>query len=316
VRPMFFVIASAFVLLTACSSGSSSSTQSTAGQSQVSTSPITSTSPTPVTPTPPPPTNASAPQFPVVLVHGVGGLSALRGQDVHFIDVPDRLRSIGCNVLRAQTPPFHNIDTRARSLRSQIELAFPDPTQKVNIIAHSMGGLDARYLISQLGFSGRVASLTTISTPHQGTPLADIALGIIPGPAQQVIDLLMNVFGWDWDFVHDCSEDYIRNVFNPATPDIPAVFYQSYGGKADPFGQSGGRIRTIMIPFWTLILARAGNNDGMIPLSSTHWGTWRGELPAEHADQVGIFAQPNASSNWDHLQFYEDLARDLASRGF
>lgn len=36
-----------------------------------------------------------------------------------------------------------------------------------------MGGLDARYLASQLGCSERVASVTTIATPHWGSPVAD-----------------------------------------------------------------------------------------------------------------------------------------------
>lgn len=38
---------------------------------------------------------------------------------------------------------------------------------KVNIIAHSKGGLDSRYAISNLGAAPMVASLTTINTPHR-----------------------------------------------------------------------------------------------------------------------------------------------------
>jgi triacylglycerol esterase/lipase EstA (alpha/beta hydrolase family) len=179
-----------------------------------------------------------------------------------------------------------------------------------------MGGLDCRYLITHLNFGPRVASLTTIGTPHQGTPLSDIALGLLPGPVQQVIDFLLNVLGWDWDFVRDTSENYVQNVFNPTTPDDPSVYYQSYGGIADPLGQNGGRLRILFIPTWGIVAARRGDNDGMIPFSSTQWGTFRGRIDAEHGDQIGIFENPNSSNNWDHLQFYEDLARDLAIRGF
>ena len=48
--------------------------------------------------------------------------------------------------------------------------------KKIHIIAHSMGGLDSRYMISKLGMADRVLSLTTISTPHHGSPIADITV--------------------------------------------------------------------------------------------------------------------------------------------
>ena len=43
---------------------------------------------------------------------------------------------------------------------------------KVNIIAHSKGGLDSKYMIQNLGMEDGVASLTTLCTPHKGSPLA------------------------------------------------------------------------------------------------------------------------------------------------
>src|SRR5207249_8887306 len=71
---------------------------------------------------------------------------------------------------------------------------FPYTTlfRSVNIVAHSMGGLDARYAISQLGLGGRVASLITIGTPHLGTPLADAGhalFGRITRLLRRIVDL-------------------------------------------------------------------------------------------------------------------------------
>ena len=42
----------------------------------------------------------------------------------------------------------------------------------MHLIAHSMGGLDARHMIVREGMAERVASLTTVGTPHNGTPVA------------------------------------------------------------------------------------------------------------------------------------------------
>ena len=52
--------------------------------------------------------------------------------------------------------------------------------EKVNIIAHSKGGLDSRYAISECGMGKYVASLTTINTPHRGCEFADYLLSKIP----------------------------------------------------------------------------------------------------------------------------------------
>jgi len=58
----------------------------------------------------------------------------------------------------------------------------PDGT-RAHIIAHSMAGLDARWVITQNGIADRIVSLTTIATPHRGTTLGNIAYrlrGLIP----------------------------------------------------------------------------------------------------------------------------------------
>jgi triacylglycerol esterase/lipase EstA (alpha/beta hydrolase family) len=58
----------------------------------------------------------------------------------------------------------------------------------------------------------------------------------------------------------------------------------------------------------------AGDNDGMVPTKSAHWGDFRGEIPADHFDEVGqLFGI--TSPNFDHRDFYLGRARDLASEG-
>lgn len=232
-----------------------------------------------------------------------------------FVGVPSHLQQHGYDVIAPRTAAFQSVDVRANQLKTLIETAYPDPATKVNLVAHSMGGLDCRYMIVHLGMAPRVASLTTISTPHYGTPISDVALGVLPGNAQQVIDNLLNVFNWDFDFVLNTSSDYMQNVFNPTTPDDPRVYYQSWAGQADPFKQTGARVRLIMVPFWGIIAAQAGANDSMIPVSSAQWGNFRGVINADHQAQVGFYDNPNSQS-FDHKQFYLDMVEDLRARGY
>jgi triacylglycerol esterase/lipase EstA (alpha/beta hydrolase family) len=76
------------------------------------------------------------------------------------------------------------VQQRAEALAAQVAARFPNG--KVHIIAHSMAGLDARYLLSHnlqsLANPGRVASLSTVATPHCGSPVADLLVGARPEP--------------------------------------------------------------------------------------------------------------------------------------
>ncbi|MCX5745477.1 MAG: alpha/beta fold hydrolase [Proteobacteria bacterium] len=119
-----------------------------------------------------------ATRYPIVLVHGFMG--SRTSPLWSFYKLADTLRADGHVVIEADLPPFDSSANRARILATQIDAAIAG-YGKVNIIAHSQGGLDARYLISSLGYGDRVATLTTISSPHQGTAIADKALGLLPG---------------------------------------------------------------------------------------------------------------------------------------
>ena len=284
-----------------------------ASTAPAATAPGTGTTTPPATPVSTNPNvGVTVPRNPIVFVHGIEFVGQFVGGERHFIGVPQDLRSQGATVLRPTLPGLQSIDTRARALKDAIETAFPDPAVKLNLVAHSMGGLDARYMITHLGMGPRVLSLTTISTPHQGTPISDAALGILPGNAQRALDSVMNLVGWDMDFVINTSEDYVQNTFNPSTPDDPAVFYQSWAGKADPFGLNGGyRCRALLLVQWGIVAGYRGDNDGLIPVQSAQYGLWRGELAADHMAESGIDPK-----SFDHQAFYRDVAQDLAQRGF
>src|SRR4051794_7951025 len=72
--------------------------------------------------------------------------------------------------------PTASIDRRAAALGDAIAAAFP--SGPIHVIAHSMGGLDARAVLARnlrgLAEPGRITVLSTVSTPHRGSPIADL----------------------------------------------------------------------------------------------------------------------------------------------
>ena len=113
------------------------------------------------------------PKHPLVLCHGIGGS---KPGLPYFYSIVEDMEDAGCRAFRWPVERYSNIETRAKSLQKRIEWYItnsPDIT-KVNLIAHSMGGLDSRYYISSLGGHRYVSSLTTIATPHRGSPWASL----------------------------------------------------------------------------------------------------------------------------------------------
>src|SRR2546422_8241695 len=149
------------------------------------------------------------PRLPVVLAHGFLGFDEIEvasRKHLYFRGIGAHLEGLGARIYSPRVPPASSIADRAQKLADLIR-ALPEP--RVNIVAHSMGGLDARYAISRLGLAGRVASLITIAAPHQGTPLADAGhalFGKITRLLRRIMDL--SAFG-------DLTTEGMRRVNAP-----------------------------------------------------------------------------------------------------
>jgi triacylglycerol lipase len=248
-------------------------------------------------------------RHPIVFCHGMLAYSTLRMQlpeDLNcFSPLGDFLRGRGFRVLFPQVPPTGGVVERAARLREQILNWTGEP---INIIAHSMGGLDARYLVTHLGMAEQVRSLTTVSTPHRGTYLAD---WFVANFRQRVPLLLaMEAFGVNVDGFRDCRLDACR-AFNERTPDRPEVRYFSYGGQVSHARVSPGLRRA-----WNLVMPVEGPNDGMVSVASSRWGQYLGTIHADHFAQTpdARFLRPD--EDFDTLGFYSRLVEDLARRGF
>jgi len=237
------------------------------------------------------------PRLPVVLAHGFLGFDELAiGSQRHayFRGIETRLVQMGAKVYTPRVPPAASIATRAGRLAELIR-ALPD--ERVNIVAHSMGGLDARYAISQLGLSDKVASLTTIATPHLGTPLADISSKLLARFVRmlgRLIDLRAFV---------DLTTAQMAQ-FNRLNQNVRGISYGSVVARS-------GKLRTHPLLWATHVYLskHAGPNDGVVPAASQPWGEVVREIDADHWAQIGW------TRGFDAEGLYEELLQDLRGRG-
>jgi triacylglycerol lipase len=169
-----------------------------------------------------------------------------------------------------------------------------------------MGGLDARHMISHLGMAGQVKSLTTISTPHHGTPVADW----FEANYRRRVPLLLalEALGGNMDGFRDCQLAACRD-FNAQTPDVPGVRYFSYVGDVPQ-----SRVAPMLRRSWALVAATQGANDGLVSVTSARWGECLGSVSADHFAQTpdGLFVHP--CEKFDSLGFFVRLVEDLARR--
>ncbi len=273
--------------------------------------------------------------YPIVLAHGVcrfdffwsGPLKIDNSDDPHL----DRLhyfKGIRTMLVSKGYPAFHarvswaaGVDTRAEDLRRCI-MDVMQETEKVNIVAHSMGGLDARHMMFNDRDKGlihkRIASLTTISTPHSGSPFADWGLKnlppIIPVAARLGLDLhamgdltVASCREYNQDpqvlrFEENCEEE--------------GIVFQTYAGRQDFLGV----FDALKLPFY-IIEKQEGENDGLVSVDSARWRDryFKGTLDeTDHLNELGWHdpAQIWVRESPEHLlermhKFYSDVAAGL-----
>jgi triacylglycerol lipase len=171
----------------------------------------------------------------------------------------------------------------------------------LHLIAHSMGGLDARYLISKLDSSARIRSLRTVATPHRGTAVASWALET-SGIRQWLIR------HYNMPGLADLTEEACEK-FNEENRDRTDVDYYSFNA-ARPISEFPWFLRR----YGKLIDNCAGKNDSMVPVSSALWENSSATIRAHHAELVGWrLGSPKVSNGnaFDHVKFYRSLIEDI-----
>lgn len=240
--------------------------------------------------------------LPIVLHHGLFGfgnvkLGPIRLSYFHKIDAA--IERLGHPVIVPRVHPTGSIALRAQQLKSTLLGQLNGHDQCV-IVAHSMGGLDARHMITHLGMAERVAALVTVSTPHRGSPYADWCMKHIATRLRLVA--FLNSFGVDAGAFEDLTLERCAR-FNEVTPDAPGVKY---------FSVTAARPWQSVPPWamhsWRVVYKAEGENDGLVSVKSGQWGEHLATWAADHWHTINKrFAYEGKAKTGDIVPYYVRL---------
>lgn len=260
-------------------------------------------------------------KYPVLLVHGVFFRDFKNFN--YWGRIPDELEKNGARIFYGNHRSAAAVRDSAVEIKVRIEQILKETgCEKVNIIAHSKGGLDSRAAISLQGMAPYVASLTTINTPHRGCEFADYLLEKIPEKQKNQVAAKYNAAA---TLLGDKNPDFLAAVydlthekcatFNDEVKDAAGVFYQSVGSKIN-------RILSGRFPLnlsYCLVQMFDGNNDGLVGEESFPWGekyeflTTPDSRGISHGDVIDLNRENR--KHFDVREFYVQLVADLKKRG-
>lgn len=267
----------------------------------------------------------NAPKYPVLLVHGMGFRD--RKHLNYWGRIPRALESMGCRIFYGNQDSSASVETNAAVIAERIrEIVEETGAEKINIIAHSKGGLESRRAISSLGMAERVASLTTLSTPHNGSKTMDKIMKLPRGLLKFGCVL---ADGW-FKLLGDKNPDCYRAIaafttdaaaeFNRANPDADGIYYQSYAFvMKHPFSD-------IFMWFPGFIVGLVeGENDGLLAPEAVKHGSFKGIFRGvgargiSHCDEVDMRRRPLSKKAGegvsDIVNIYKDIVKELSEIG-
>jgi len=265
-------------------------------------------------------------KYPIFLVHGTG--SRDRKLLRYWGRIPTALEKRGAKLFYGHQDSWGSIEHNAEVLKANLEKILAETNcEKVNIIAHSKGGLDVRYMISSLGMADKVASLTTVAAPHHGSKTIDL-LCKIPTWLYKLGGIFTNLF---FRILGDKKPDFYTasrqfqtshmSAFNERNPDSDIVYYQSY---AAAMKSSFSDILLFFTHFFVRLIE--GENDGLVTIKSAAWTNFRGTLRGttrrgvSHADEVDArrmnFTRKISKDGISDIRdFYVNVVSELKRKG-
>lgn len=261
-------------------------------------------------------------RYPILMVHGVFF------RDFRYLNywgrIPKELVRNGARIYYGNHQSAASVADSGAELKARIlEIIAQTGAEKLNVIAHSKGGLDMRYAVSKLGMDTYVASLTTINTPHRGCIFADYLLSSIPAALQQRVAAAYHAA---LKKAGDENPDFLAAVndltasaclaFNQEVLDMPGVYYQSVGSRLNR--PSAGRFPLNFS--YHLVKYFDGPNDGLVAESSFPWGadyrllTVDGARGISHGDMIDLNREN--IPGFDVREFYVSLVHKLKEKGF
>ncbi len=239
----------------------------------------------------------------------------------YFRDVKAHVSRQGHNVLTATVPSVATCEERAKVLAAAIQQEFP--AGPIHIIAHSMGGLDSRMIIGhnllKLAEPGRIASLTTLSTPHRGSPVADLLAGPRPGDLRRdIYDVISGVIaklGVPTGALANLTAEAASQVPDPvAAASHPHIRFRSYFAS----GRKGLLSTAFLLaPTHHYIHTVTGqDNDGVVAEESARYGEVQQPFwDCDHVDMLGynLDTAGIGPSIFPHLAKIDDIIAQLGN---
>ncbi len=261
-------------------------------------------------------------KYPIMLVHGVFF------RDSRYLNywgrIPAELEKNGARVYYGDHESAAPIARSAEELAVRIrEVLKKSGSEKVNIIAHSKGGLDMRYAIAKCGMDDCVATLTTVNTPHRGCIFADRLLDNIPDVVQRQVaarynDAMKKLGDENPNFL-DAVRDLTASAcesFNEEIKDSAKVLYRSIGSLQNE--AAGGQFPLNLT--YLLVEYFDGPNDGLVSCDSFPWGsdydfvTVDGRRGVSHGDMIDL--NRTNLKGFDVREYYVQLVARLKQEGY
>ena len=262
-------------------------------------------------------------KYPILLVHGVFFRDSERLN--YWGRIPKELIKNGATIYYGNHNSANSVENSALELEKRIkEIIKETGCEKVNVIAHSKGGLDTRTAIANTDVYKYIASLTTINTPHYGCEFADYFLNKIPVKTQNTIANKYNKIATK---LGDINPDFISAIYdltstkckerNEIIKDNPNIYYQSVGSILS-HATSGKFPLNFTYP---IVKYFDGKNDGLVGINSFFWGekyalvkndkTTKG---ISHADIIDL--NRINIEGFDVREFYIELINNLKNKGY
>lgn len=278
-------------------------------------------------------------RYPIVLVHGMSGFRTLLGALDYWYGIPESLRRSGATVFVTQASAFNSPAERGEQVLRQVEsIVARTGAQKVNLIGHSQGGLDVRYVASVR--PDLVASVTTVGTPHQGASLADFLRAHLShgGFDEQAVAALGNSFGFLLGLLEgrptlpQDSKAGLDSLTSKGTAAFNAIHPAGLPGRHcgdGPASQDGihyfswsGTSQVTNLLDWTdygLLTASVvypDENDGLVGRCSSHFGkVIRDDYDLNHLDEVNQVLGLTALFGTDPVSLFRAHANRLRHLG-
>lgn len=262
-------------------------------------------------------------KYPILLVHGIFF------RDVNFFNywgrIPKELIRNGAVLYYGSQRSAGSVAECGAELKEKIdEIIETTGCGKINIIAHSKGGLDARFAASLPGMNEKIASITTINTPHGGCKYADYLIEKLP---RAVLDYLAMRYNTALYHLGEENSDFAAGVADltekhcgelaELLPLPEGVFCQSFGSYMRNAASAGFPLNAAYL---LVSIFSTSPNDGLVDAQSMRWGERftlfepTGSRGISHGDMNDIFRED--INGFDVREEYVKIAAGLKNSGF